>query len=96
MLCVIHSHLAQAMRHTQDLCSYLAGQPSLKHAILSGGVVKAGVVSKLVQVCFGDDGVRAETYKRKLQLKEVKDAISAVVPEDDERHYFSCLFRVGE
>ena len=79
------------MSHTQPFCSFLASQPSLRNSIVSDGVVKVGVVSKLVQVCIGDSGVRLGTYQRKLQIKEVRAAISAVVPADDARHCFSCV-----
>ena len=93
----IHSHVGSIeMRHTQELCGSLACQPSVRLAILHGGIVKAAVVSKLVQVAFGDDGSRLKTYQRKLQLKEVRSAIAANVSGDDERHYVCCLLRVGE
>ena len=70
---------------TRWFVSYLATQPALRHAIASDGVVKVGVVSKIISVCTGDSGARDSIYHRKLQVKGVRAAISAVVPEHDER-----------
>lgn len=91
----IRSHFCTIkIKHTQELCSSLASQPSLRHCILSGdGVVKVGAVANFVQVCFGDDGARCATYQRKLQLKQVRAAIAAVVQEGGVRQYV-CLFAI--